>query len=155
MAEINASSQRSSGKVGRKRSSLKIDMTPMVDLGFLLITFFMLTASLTKPQVLPIDKYSEDENDPSPRKSIYEKNLLTLMLGENNSVYWFIGTTDPKIEVTDYSVDGIRKILSSKKAEIKDMYVFIKASEKSRYQTSSIYSMKCLLLTSNVIRLWT
>jgi biopolymer transport protein ExbD len=132
MAEINGSAQRSSGGVRRRGSSIKIDMTPMVDLGFLLITFFMLTAVLTKPFVLPIEKYSDE--DDGPRKTIHEKNLMTLVLGENNKVYWFIGTADPKVAVTSFSVDGIRKILLSKKEEVKDLYVFIKASDQSRYQ---------------------
>jgi biopolymer transport protein ExbD len=133
MAEVNNSAQQSSGSVRRRGSSIKIDMTPMVDLGFLLITFFMLTAVLTKPSVLPIEKYS-NEGDDIGRKTIQEKKLMTLVLGENNKVYWFIGTTDPRVEVTDFSVDGIRKILLSKNAEVKDLYVFIKASEQSRYQ---------------------
>jgi biopolymer transport protein ExbD len=134
MAEINSSAQRSSGNVRRKSSPIRIDMTPMVDLGFLLITFFMLTTVLNNPVVLPIEKYSDEENDTGHRKRIQEKNLMTLVLGEKNRVYWFIGTTDPKVEVTDFSVNGLRKILLSKKAEIKDLYVFIKASEQSRYQ---------------------
>lgn len=134
MAEINTSASRGKGKIRRQKASLKIDMTPMVDLGFLLITFFMLTAVLIKPYVLPIEKYADEENEPSRHRTIQEKNLITVMLGENNKVYWFAGVTDPKIEVTNFSVNGIRKILLSKKAEIRDLYVFIKASEHSRYQ---------------------
>lgn len=135
MAELNTSSAaRGKRSIRRQRSSLRIDMTPMVDLGFLLITFFMLTAMLIKPYVLPIEKYSDEDNVAGPRKSIQEKNLITILLGENNRVYWFVGATDPKIEVTNFSVNGIRKILLSKKAEIKDLYVFIKASKHSRYQ---------------------
>lgn len=132
MAEINNSAPRGDGSVRRKGSAIKIDMTPMVDLGFLLITFFMLTAVLTKPVVLPIEKFSDEEG--GPRKMLHEKNLLTLVLGEKNKVYWFIGTTNPRIEVTNFSVDGIRKILMAKKADLKDLFVFIKASDQSRYQ---------------------
>jgi biopolymer transport protein ExbD len=133
MAEINSSAQRSSGGVRRRSSSIRIDMTPMVDLGFLLITFFMLTTVLNNPVVLPIEKFSNEE-DTGQRKTIQERNLMTLVLGEKNKIYWFIGTTNPKVQVTDFSVNGIRKIILSKKAGIKDLYVFIKASEQSRYQ---------------------
>lgn len=134
MAEINGSAQRSSGDARRRSSSIKIDMTPMVDLGFLLITFFMLTAVLTKPSVLPIEKYADEEDDAVGRKTIQEKKLMTLVLGKNNKVYWFMGTTNPRVEVTNFSVNGIRKVLLTKKEEIKDLFVFIKASEQSRYQ---------------------
>ena len=134
MAEINTSAPRGKRRVRRQRMSMRIDMTPMVDLAFILITFFMLTTVLTKPFVIPIEKFADDEKTPGQRKTIPEKNLITLVLGENNNVYWFTGMTDPKIEVTDFSVNGIRKILLSKKIENKDLYVFIKATEQSRYQ---------------------
>jgi biopolymer transport protein ExbD len=133
MAELNTSA-RGKGNIRRQKASLRIDMTPMVDLGFLLITFFMLTAVLTKPFVLPVEKYSEEENEPGQRKPIQEKNLITVVLGENDKVYWFAGVTNPKIEATNFSVNGIRKILLLKKAEIKNLYVFIKATKHSRYQ---------------------
>jgi biopolymer transport protein ExbD len=134
MAEINTYPPRGKRRVRHQRLSMRIDMTPMVDLAFLLITFFMLTSVLTKPFVLPIEKYSDDGTSADQRKTIHEKNLITLVLGENNSIYWFAGASDPKIEVTDFSANGIRNILLAKKAEIKDLYVFIKATDQSRYQ---------------------
>lgn len=134
MAEINNSAQRNSGNVRRRSTPIKIDMTPMVDLGFLLITFFMLTAVLTKPYVLPIERHSNEDDDPDHRKEINERNVMTLVLGKNNKVYWYIGMNDPQVEVTDFSAEGIRKTLLSKKASIKDLYVFIKPTEQSRYQ---------------------
>lgn len=54
MAELNVST----GKTGRKNRTSKmpvrVDLTAMVDLAFLLITFFMLTTSLTKPREMPV-----------------------------------------------------------------------------------------------------
>ena len=132
MAEINTSAPRGRRRIRRQRLSMRIDMTPMVDLAFLLITFFMLTTVLTKPFALPIEKYSDDDTDTGQRKTVHEKNLITFVLADNNDIYWFSGATEPK--VTDFSPDGIRKILLSKKAEIKDLYVFIKATDQSRYQ---------------------
>lgn len=133
MAEINTSSTRSNGKVRRKRSSLRIDMTPMVDLAFLLITFFMLTSVLTQPVVMKVNK-PDDDPDSQSQQTIREKDLLTLVLGENDKLYWFTGITDPEINITDFSESGIRKILTTKKAEIQRLHVFIKGSKGSRYK---------------------
>ena len=94
----------------------------------------MLTTALTKPFALQVDKPSDDGPDTARRKTIHEKNLITLVLAENNNIYWFMGMTDPKIEITDFSSEGVRKILLSKKEEFEDLYVFIKATEQSRYK---------------------
>lgn len=133
MAEINTSVSRGKRRVRRQRLSMRIDMTPMVDLAFLLITFFMLTTALAKPFAMEIEKYADDDS-PGQRKMILEKDLITLVLAEEDHIYWFAGVTDPKIHVTDFSSDGIRKILLSKKKDVKDLYVFIKATEQSRYK---------------------
>jgi biopolymer transport protein ExbD len=134
MASITTSSQGDNGKVRRKKTNIHLDMTPMVDLGFLLITFFMLTAVLTKPYVLQILKPKIDESVTEKRPPINEKNLLTLVLSENNSVYWFIGQNSPTIHRSNFSAEGIRKVLLQKKKEIKKLHVFVKATDKSRYQ---------------------
>ena len=134
MAEINTSSQRGGRNIRRQRLSLRIDMTPMVDLAFLLITFFMLTTVLTKPFVIKIEKPKDDESTSNQRRTIHEKDLITVVLGENNNIYWFTGSTNPKVSVTNFSANGIRKILLTKKAEVKGLHVFIKATDLSRYQ---------------------
>jgi biopolymer transport protein ExbD len=121
------------GKVRSKKSSTKIDMTPMVDLAFLLLTFFMLTTTFNKPQTMEItmpDKPKKDDVVPE----VNEKKVLTLVLGENDKVYWYKGITDPKIEVSNFSADGIRKVLLTQNAQTKDMIVLIKALEKSKYK---------------------
>jgi len=134
MAGINTSSQHDNGKVRRKKSSLHIDMTPMVDLGFLLITFFMLTATLLKPYVVRIQKEKVDESTTHHQPILPAKNLLTLVLEENNRVYWFMGQSDPEVHQSDFSPHGIRDVLFRKKAEIPKLHVFIKASDRSKYQ---------------------
>lgn len=136
MAEISQSGgggKKKGGKVRSKKSSTKIDMTPMVDLAFLLLTFFMLTTTFNKPQTMEItmpDKPKETDKPPE----INEKRVLTLLLGDDDKVYWYVGIKDPDVEVTDYSKDGIRKVLLRKNAEIKEMVVLIKPSDESRYK---------------------
>lgn len=121
------------GKVRSKKSSTKIDMTPMVDLAFLLLTFFMLTTTFNKPQTMEItmpDKPKPDDVQPE----VNEKRVLTLILGEGDKIYWYKGITDPKLEVTNFSADGIRKVLYAQNSQTKDMIILIKALEKSKYK---------------------
>jgi len=121
------------GKVRSKKSSTRIDMTPMVDLAFLLLTFFMLTTTFNKPQTMEIimpEKPKEEEDQPL----VNEKKVVTLLLGKDDKIYWYQGITDPTVEVTNFSKDGIRKVLLEHNAAIKDMTVLIKPSDESRYK---------------------
>jgi len=134
MAEITQSSGSGKrSKVRRTRTSTRIDMTPMVDLAFLLLTFFVMTTTLSKGFVAIVDM-PEKESEINKPMPIPEKRALTLILGEKNKIYWYQGVTDPKVEVTDFSNDGIRKVLADKKQEIKNMFVLIKATNHSKYQ---------------------
>nr|WKN35580.1 biopolymer transporter ExbD [Tunicatimonas sp. TK19036] len=134
MAEVSEQGKPAKeGKVRSKKSSTRIDMTPMVDLAFLLLTFFMLTTTFTKPQTMEItmpEKPKEDTELPL----VNEKKVLTLILDEKDQIYWFVGITDPKIDVTDYSSEGIRKVLLTQNSQLKDMVVLIKPTDKSNYK---------------------
>lgn len=134
MAEINQSGGGSKdSKVRSKKSSTKIDMTPMVDLAFLLLTFFMLTTTFNKPQTMEItmpEKAKEEDKPPM----VNEKRVLTLVLGEQNKVYWYVGVTDPQVQLTDFSQDGVRKVLVEKNSSIKEMVVLIKPANASKYK---------------------
>ncbi len=136
MAELSGGDggkKKKGGKVRAKKASTRIDMTPMVDLAFLLLTFFVLTSTLNKPQAMQVtmpEKPKEGDEQPE----INEKNVMTIVLGENNKVYWYMGITDPVVEVTDLSANGVRKILLQKKAELPKLVVLIKALDESRYK---------------------
>jgi biopolymer transport protein ExbD len=133
MAEISSSTASpSKGKVRAKRMSTRIDMTPMVDLAFLLLTFFILTTTLQKPYLIPLQKPDQTTvGNPPP---VSARRVLTFILDEQNEIYWYTGLKDPKLNATDYSPKGIRNILIQKKREIKNLIVLVKPSEKSRYQ---------------------
>jgi len=136
MAEIQGGEdkKKKGGKVRSKKSSTRIDMTPMVDLAFLLLTFFVMTTTLNKPQTMEITMPEKPKpDDPEPPK-VNERDVLTIVLGENDKVYWYTGITDPKIEVTNFSATGIRKVLQTKKNEIPKLVVLIKPSDKSKYK---------------------
>ena len=136
MAEIQGGGGeggKKGGKIRSKKSSTRIDMTPMVDLAFLLLTFFILTTTLSKPQTMEITMPEKPkENDKQPE--VNEKKVLTLVLGANDKVYWYVGITEPEGKKTDFSKDGIRKVLLQKKSEIRDMIVLIKALDESKYK---------------------
>ena len=101
--------------------STRIDFTPMVDLGFLLITFFMLTTTLAKPQVMALVMPDKDikKEDIEPVK---ESKVLTLLLGANDKVYWYEGITDAKLDSTDYSAEGLRRVILNKKDKVKAQF---------------------------------
>lgn len=133
MAEISQDSGKKDGKVRSKKTSTRIDMTPMVDLAFLLLTFFVMTTTLNKPQTMEITMPEKPKlEDKQPM--VNEKRVLTLILGGNDKVYWYLGITNPKVELTNYSNDGIRKVLLRENAQIKEMVVLIKPSDESKYK---------------------
>ena len=133
MAEVNSGEGgKKGGKKRGKKVSTKIDMTPMVDLAFLLITFFMLTTTFSKPQTMEVNMPDKTENN--EQQPLKESKALTIILGEGDKVYYFTGLTNPKVEVTDYSAQGIRQVLLNKNKQIKDMVVLIKPMDASRYK---------------------
>ena len=117
MAEI-IQEKKSGGKKKAKKLLPHMDMTPMVDLMMLLITFFMLTTSLSKAKVMEItlpDKLT-DPNQEAPK--ISASRTLNILLGPDNKLYWYPGAVKPEdynnlppLRETDYSADGVRKLL--------------------------------------------
>jgi biopolymer transport protein ExbD len=140
MADIDASGggKKDSGKKRSKKQSTKVDMTPMVDLGFLLITFFMLTTTFSKPQAMDVVMPDKTKNKDQKVQDVKASHTVSMVLGENNKIYWWVGIkengVDPEVKVTDYSTEGIRKVLLQKVAEIPKLVVVIKAKKKSKYK---------------------
>lgn len=131
MAEVNTSGAKE-GKGRSKKTSTKVDMTPMVDLAFLLITFFMLTTTFGKPQAMQVNMPDKTENeDTAPVPS---SKAFTILLGENDKIFYYSGYEDPDVNITDYSSQGIRKIVLEKQAEVDKLVIVIKPSPKSRYK---------------------
>jgi len=137
MAEIQQ--QADSGGGGKKRAkkmSTKIDMTPMVDLAFLLLTFFMLTTTFSKPTVMQLNMPVKPK--PNEQQSeIKASNAFTVLLGENNKVYYYEGLVDatskPELKLSNYGANGIRQVLLAHKSN-PDLVVLIKPADKSSYK---------------------
>ena len=115
MADIQVEDKSRGGKKKPKKGDARVDMTPMVDLMSLLITFFMLTAAFSKPKVMDIvlpEKLKKDEKVDPPK--IAESRTLNIILGPDDVVYWYPGKADPDVTIlqeTDFSATGIRQVL--------------------------------------------
>jgi biopolymer transport protein ExbD len=118
MAEIiQAEGKQKGGKKKAKKFSTHIDMTPMVDLMCLLITFFMLTTAFSKPKAMEITMPEKTEqDDPKDQPKIEANRTVNILISGNDEIYYYFGLADPKQPLpelikTDYSKDGIRKML--------------------------------------------
>lgn len=102
MAGGDVAEPKSKGK-GKKRKKgrrlgIRIDMTPLVDVAFLLLTFFMFTTSMSRPQTMEINLPPDDKT----KVEIAESNLLTLRVSDKGIIYWSVGIEAPaKIDYKD------------------------------------------------------
>jgi biopolymer transport protein ExbD len=117
MAEIEGGGGGGKHKGGKKRGkklSTRVDFTPMVDLGFLLITFFMLTTSMNKPQTMEINMPDKDVKTEEEKTKVKASQAVTLLLAKDDKVvYYFMQQNgEPGTPmITDYSPGGIRATL--------------------------------------------
>jgi biopolymer transport protein ExbD len=124
MSSIDTSSgdshKKGPGVKKAKKLSTRVDMTPMVDLGFLLITFFIFTTTMTTPTTLDLNM-PKDIKDPKDQTEAKESGVLSIMLGKGDQVYYYEGklvvdATGNNFKSTTFK--GIRDIIIKKKAEV-------------------------------------
>ncbi|TAE39076.1 MAG: biopolymer transporter ExbD [Sphingobacteriales bacterium] len=142
MAELDTSGGGGKGKKTRsKKMSTKVDLTAMVDLAFLLITFFMLTTTLSKPQAM--DMFMPDKSEPEAELTVAASRTMTVLLASDNKIVWYMGiagSTPPTVD--NYGKSGIRaSFLENNKKAIaftgnpkKGLMVIIKPTDKSNYK---------------------
>jgi len=123
MASIDSGGGDSGHKKGpgvkkAKKLSTRVDMTPMVDLGFLLITFFIFTATMSSPTTMDLNMPKESDKKEDETK-IKQSGALTILLGKNNKVYYYEGElTETGSNFTPTDFVGIRKEIIKKKQEV-------------------------------------
>ncbi|MFN8239649.1 MAG: biopolymer transporter ExbD [Bacteroidales bacterium] len=131
MAEIIQEEKGKGGKKKAKKHAPHIDMTPMVDLMCLLITFFMLTTAFSKSKIMEIvlpDKVKKNEKVTAPVAQ--KSRTINIILGPENKIYYYNGAAEsvesaPPLQVTDYSDKGIRTVLLERnKALFKKIQAF-------------------------------
>jgi biopolymer transport protein ExbD len=150
MAEMNVSGggghKKGKKAVRAKKMSTRVDLTAMVDLGFLLITFFMLATTFNKPKTMEVNKPAKEkeEIDEPPIKM---SKTATLMLGKGDKIYAYVSpdeidvTTELTLDSIDYSPNGLRKFIQRRQQEVQqqwgnkdDLFVMIKPLPSSTYK---------------------
>ena len=135
MAEMQVEDKGKKGKKPKqKKHATRVDLTPMVDLGFLLITFFMLTTSMLKPQTMEISVPSKDKVQEDEQNKVKASQAITILLGKENKLYYYFGTqengVDPEVIKSNYSSDGIRKMLFQKNFDVNKAVAELKKDQK-------------------------
>ncbi|MBP7497128.1 MAG: biopolymer transporter ExbD, partial [Bacteroidales bacterium] len=129
-----------------KKLSTRVDLTPMVDLAFLLITFFMLTTSMIKPQTMEISMPTKENLDEKEQPKIKASRAITIIIGGQDSVFYYLGTRenniDPEVVLSDYSPAGLRKILLQKNAEAVLKIMELKKKKENRQLKEEDYKEK-------------
>ncbi|MDP3583360.1 MAG: biopolymer transporter ExbD [Ignavibacteria bacterium] len=108
----------------KKRLNIRIDMTPLVDVAFLLLTFFMMTTVFRLPQTLEINLPPKDVDI-----KVGESNLLTIRVDDNMQLYWNVGFEVPN----KITWEEMNKFLKNKRAENPRFNVLIKIDKKAKY----------------------
>lgn len=166
MAEMDVSSgghKKGPGVKKSKKLSTRVDLTPMVDLGFLLITFFIFTTTMSQPTAMKLNLPKDTEN-PEEQNQAKESGALTILLGKDNHVFYYEGQLAPdgsNWKSSNFTGENsIRDVLINKKKDViarhvhttscqeiwaknnndqnsckdKDLVVVIKPGEESTYK---------------------
>jgi biopolymer transport protein ExbD len=144
MAEVQVKEDSGKGgKVRSKKQNPRVDMTPMVDLNFLMLMFFMFTTTFSKPNVMDLGlpaKPKPDAPKPEPTE-IKLSNSISIIIGKDNKVFYHqedqSGLTDQTLVETTFDRDGIRKVIEQAKARAADkekFTVIIKPTDDAVYK---------------------
>ena len=122
MAEMDTSGggghKKGPGVKKTKKASTKVDLTPMVDLGFLLITFFIFTTTMSEPTSMRFN-LPKDTDKPEEQNKAKESGALTLLLGKNDVIYYYEGQL--KEDASNFltsSFGKIRQVIIDKKKAV-------------------------------------
>lgn len=137
MASIDTGAQEGGHKKGpgvkkAKRLSTRVDMTPMVDLGFLLITFFVFTSTMTSPTTLDLNMPKDTEKDEELNKA-KESGALTILLGKEDHIYYYEGQLkEDGSNFKTATFKTIRDVIINKRKEVMKSHIHDEQCEKDR-----------------------
>ena len=143
MAEMDTSSGGGHKKKGpgvkkAKKLSTRVDLTPMVDLGFLLITFFVFTTTMSEPTALRLF-LPKDTEKPEEQNKVKNSGVLTIMMNKNNNVFYYEGELLPDgSNFKNSNFKDIRDVILNKKRSTKpeDFVVIIKGGPDATYKNT-------------------
>jgi biopolymer transport protein ExbD len=139
MAEMDTSGgghkKKGPGVKKGKKQSTRVDLTPMVDLGFLLITFFIFTTTMSQPTAMKLN-LPKDTDKPDEQNKLKESAALTVMPAKNDQVYYYEGLDPTKIQSSNFKT--IRDVILDKKkrTDPKDFMVIIKPTQDATYKNT-------------------
>ena len=147
MAEIDTSGGGGKGdkKVRAKKHSARVDMTPMVDLGFLLITFFVFTTTFSKPNMMKLNMPEKDKDETKKPETaeIKESNTITVIMGKDSRIFYHQKSsktlTPELLTESDYSKEGIRTAILKAFVNATDQKMFtvvIKPTDDANYKNT-------------------
>ena len=136
MAEMEAKGGGHKKGPGVKKSvkkSTRVDLTPMVDLGFLLITFFIFTTTMAQATAMSL-AMPKDTPDNKDDVKVKESGALTLLMGKSDVIYYYFGSDPSKLLTTNYK--DVRKVILDKKRSTPtdDFFVTIKPDKDANYK---------------------
>ncbi|GAB1349216.1 biopolymer transporter ExbD [Ignavibacteriales bacterium] len=158
MAELDTSAKGGHGKgkkKGPKKASTRIDLTPMVDLAFLLVTFFMLTTTFSKPQVMdivmPVKDKEQQEEQKINQTELRQSEAMTILIGGKDTLLYYFGLDTAKtVSIPQFepknkaAYEKLRADIIKKQQELQDdgdaktkkenLFVVIKPFDQSSYQ---------------------
>jgi biopolymer transport protein ExbD len=124
------------------KHKLKIDMTPMVDLGFLLISFFVITTELSRPKAMNLIMPHDGPSTPTA-----ETKTITFLTGAGNKLFYYYGEEsdagikNPVVQISWDERNGVGNIIAKKQLQLDNvkggrdaMVVIIKPGKESTYK---------------------
>ena len=147
MAEITTATTGDKPGVRRsKKHATRVDLTPMVDLGFLLITFFIFTTTMSEPMALDL-KMPDDTKKVDVEMNVGESAALTIIPVADNKVFYYHGSLELAMKTGTYGIvnysfkDGIGQVIRDKQLAMdragkvrKDLTLMIKPTDNANYQ---------------------
>src|SRR6476659_4358660 len=140
MAEMDTSSggghKKGPGVKKPKKQSTRVDLTPMVDIGFLLITFFVFNTTMSQSTAMNMN---EPKDDPNNQLKVKNSGVMTLLLGKADQVYYYMGElTDPSSQFKSSNFKDIRQVILDKKkaTPIGDLMYIIKSDKQATFKNA-------------------
>lgn len=136
MAQIEESGgggKKGPGVKKAKKHSTLVDMTPMVDLGFLLITFFIFSTTMSQPTTMSLIMPKDTENEEEQSK-VKASGAFTILMGKDDGVYFYEGEDATALQVSNYKKIRDEIIRKKKTTDPKDFVVVIKPNDEANYR---------------------